>query len=78
MLVVDADESVRMPAHALLERYGCIVETAHDAGEAVCMVRSLAPGASYDCIIADIRLPDMTGYELMVKLQSILDRSRWC
>ena len=73
VLVVDADESVRSAAHALLERYGCIVETAHDAGEAVYMVRSLAPGVSYDCIIADIRLPDMTGYELMVKLQSMMD-----
>ena len=41
--------------------------------EAVCMVRNLAPGTNYDCIIADIRLPDMTGYELMLKLQGILD-----
>jgi CheY-like chemotaxis protein len=73
VLVVDADESVRSAAHALLERYGCVIETAHDAGEAVYMVRNLAPGTCYDCIIADIRLPDMTGYELMVKLQGILD-----
>lgn len=73
ILVVDADDSVRGAAHALLERYGCVVETAHDASEAVSMVRSLAPGVSYDCIIADIRLPDMTGYELMIKLQGILD-----
>jgi CheY-like chemotaxis protein len=73
ILVVDADENVRSAAHNLLERYGCVVETAHDAGEAVCMVRNLAPGTSYDCIIADIRLPDMSGYELMLKLQGILD-----
>ena len=73
VLVVDADDSVRSAAHELLERYGCVVETAHDGGEAVCMVRSLAPGAVYDAIIADIRLPDMTGYELMIKLQSTLE-----
>ena len=42
VLVVDADESVRSAAHALLERYGCIVETAHDGSEAQFMVRSLA------------------------------------
>ena len=30
VLVVDADESVRSAAHDLLERYGCVVETAHD------------------------------------------------
>ncbi|MFV2067084.1 MAG: GAF domain-containing protein, partial [Pirellulales bacterium] len=38
VLVVDADESVRSAAHALLERYGCIVETAHHGDEAVFMV----------------------------------------
>jgi len=73
VLVVDADDSVRSAAHELLERYGCVVETARDGSEAVCMVRSLAPGVVYDAIIADIRLPDMTGFELMIKLQSTLD-----
>lgn len=73
VLVVDADDSVRGAAHNLLERYGCVVETARDGNEAVCMVRGLAPGVVYDAIIADIRLPDMTGYELMVKLQGALD-----
>ena len=29
VLVVDGDEDVRNDAHALLERYGCVVETAH-------------------------------------------------
>ncbi len=73
VLVADADDSVRGAAHALLERYGCIVETAHDGGEAIFMVRNLGPGESYDVIICDIRLPDMTGYEVLVKLQQILD-----
>ena len=73
MLVVDADDSVRSAAHNLLERYGCVVETAHDGGEAICMVRNVALDGSYDVIIADIRLPDMSGYDLMVKLQAILD-----
>jgi CheY-like chemotaxis protein len=72
ILVVDADESVRSSAHALLERYGCDVETAHNGAEAVCMVRSGNSGAGYGCIIADIRLPDMTGYELMLKLQEVV------
>jgi len=73
ILVVDADDSVRSAAHELLERYGCVVETAHDGGEAVCMVRGLAPGVDYDAIIADIRLPDMSGYELMLKLQGAME-----
>ncbi len=39
ILVVDADEQVREDAHNLLEKYGCIVETAHKGDEAVLMVR---------------------------------------
>ncbi len=73
ILVADADESVRSAAHNLLERYGCVVETAHDGGEAIYMVRNMALEGNYDVVIADIRLPDMTGYELLVKLQEIMD-----
>ncbi len=71
MLVVDADENVRSAAHNLMERYGCVVETAHDGAEAMYMVRAMTDG-EYDVIISDIRLPDMTGYELMLKLQEII------
>jgi CheY-like chemotaxis protein len=72
ILVVDADEQVRGAAHALLERYGCNVETAHNGGEAVSMVRSGQSADAYGCIIADIRLPDMNGYELMCKLGELM------
>lgn len=73
VLVVDADESVRSAAHALLERYLCIVETAHEGSEAQFMVRSLAAGERYDAIIADIRLPDMSGFDLMQKLKEMME-----
>jgi CheY-like chemotaxis protein len=73
VLVIDADESVRSAAHALLDRYGCIVETAHDGSEAQFMVRSLVADQRYDAIISDIRLPDMTGYDLLMKLKEILE-----
>jgi PAS domain S-box-containing protein len=73
VLVVDADESVRSAAHNLLERYGCIVETAHNAAEAVCLVRNMLDADGYDVIIADIRLPDLNGYELLLRLQEIVD-----
>jgi CheY-like chemotaxis protein len=72
VLVVDADESVRSAAHALLERYRCIVETAHDGCEAQFMVRSLATDQHYDAIISDIRLPDMSGYDLLLKLKDVM------
>jgi two-component system, sensor histidine kinase SagS len=71
ILVVDADEHVRSAAHNLMERYGCVVETAHDGAEAMYMVRGMTD-AEYDVVISDIRLPDMTGYEFMLKLQEVM------
>jgi CheY-like chemotaxis protein len=73
VLVVDADESVRTAAHNLLERYGCIVETAHNGGEATYMVRNMLSEDGYDAIIADIRLPDMSGHEFLLKLKEVLE-----
>jgi two-component system, sensor histidine kinase SagS len=70
ILVVDADNQVREDAHHLLERYGCVVETAHLGDEAVMMVRS----SNYDVIISDIRLPNYSGYQLMLKLEKVMDR----
>lgn len=73
VLVIDADDSVRSAAHELLERYHCVVETAHDGNEAGYMARNLGPGEKYDVIIADIRLPDMNGYELLLTLRESMD-----
>lgn len=67
ILVVDADEGVRSAAHELLGRYGCEVETAHNAEEAFVMCRSF----HYDAVLADIRLPDMTGFECFYQLKQI-------
>jgi CheY-like chemotaxis protein len=72
ILVVDADENVRTAAHGLLERYDCVVETAHDGAEALNMVRMMIDG-EYDVIISDIHLPDLNGYEFMLKLKEIID-----
>lgn len=74
ILVVDADSQVREDAHQLLERYNCIVETAHKGDEAVLMVRGSGGATSYDVIISDVKLPDYSGYQLMVRLGEIMDR----
>ena len=71
ILVVDADEQVRNDAHALLERYGCTVETAHEGDQAVSMVRNCLD-EPYDVIISDIKLPDYSGYQLMLRLQKLM------
>jgi CheY-like chemotaxis protein len=67
--LVDEDATVRGAAHGLLERYGCVVETAPNGAQAMFMVRN----SGYDAVLADIRLPDMTGFDFMVKLQETFD-----
>jgi len=67
VLVVDSDRTVRRAAHELLGRAGCEVETAHDGEQAMLMVRSF----HYDVVLADIRLPDMNGYECFTRLRAI-------
>jgi two-component system, sensor histidine kinase SagS len=68
ILVVDAEAQTREDAHRLLERYGCIVETSHKGDEAVLMFRSSGGAGAYDIVISDIRLPDYSGYQLMLRL----------
>jgi two-component system, sensor histidine kinase SagS len=65
VLVADNDERVRRSAHSILERFGCIVETARDGKEAL----NLAQFSSYDAIFADIRLPDLSGYDVYRSLR---------
>ena len=69
VLVIDADEQVRTSAHNLLDRYGCIVETAHDGSAAVLMITNSEQ--HYDAVISDIHLPDMSGYDILLKLKKI-------
>lgn len=38
------------------------------------MVRSSGGAGSYDVIISDIKLPDYSGYQLMLRLGEIMDR----
>ncbi len=73
VLLVDEDNGVRSAGHALLERYGCVVETAPNGAQAIFMVRNMLPEGGYDAVIADIRLPDISGYDFMLKLQEIME-----
>jgi CheY-like chemotaxis protein len=60
VLVADNDERVRRAAHGILGRWGCVVETARDGHEALTMARL----SGYDAVLADIRLPDLSGYDV--------------
>ena len=72
ILVIDADEQVRKSADQLLGKYGCNVETAHAGELALMMVRNSGFADGYDAIIADIRLPDIGGYDLLMKLKTLI------
>lgn len=70
VLVVDDDESVRQDAHRLLEKQGCIVETAYRGTEALLILENC--NDKYDAIISDIRLPDIKGFDLLMRLKEIM------
>lgn len=72
VLVADSDERVRRSAHSLLGRFGCTVETARDGREAVAMARV----CTYDAILADIRLPDLSGYDVFRRLREAQPQAR--
>ncbi len=65
VLVVDNDERVRRSAHSLLGKWGCIVETARDGKAA----QTMAKLSTYDVMLADIRLPDLSGYDVFRALR---------
>jgi CheY-like chemotaxis protein len=72
VLVADNDERVRRSAHNILGRWGCVVETARDGQEALTMARL----GGYDAILADIRLPDLRGYDAFCKLRAAQPKAR--
>jgi len=72
VLVADHDDRVRRSAHAILGRFGCVVETAGDAQEALTMARL----SNYDAILADIRLPDLGGFETFQRLKQVQPQAK--
>ncbi|MFN3190111.1 MAG: GAF domain-containing protein [Aureliella sp.] len=74
ILVVDSELQVLNDAHMLLEKFGCIVEAAHCGAEAVNMFRNSRLENAYDVVISAVKLPDYSGYQLMLRLLKVADR----
>jgi CheY-like chemotaxis protein/PAS domain-containing protein len=72
VLVADHDDRVRRSAHGILGRFGCVVETAGDAQEALTMARL----STYDAILTDIRLPDISGFEIYQRLRQVQPQAK--
>lgn len=68
ILLVDGDPAMRAGAAEFLEILGAAIATAETGAEAL----DRAAEDSFDAIMVDVRLPDMTGYELFVALQTTM------
>jgi CheY-like chemotaxis protein len=68
VLVVEDDEDAAESTRRLLSRYGALVEVSHTAADAVDRVARLHP----ELALVDLRLPDLDGYELIVRLRERL------
>jgi DNA-binding NtrC family response regulator len=67
ILVVDADCRTVRDVSALLAGEDLVIEAAASVGQAAEMIRD----AKYDCVIMDVTLPDMNGYEAVPVLKTI-------
>lgn len=70
VLLVDDNEINLMITEKILERKGCIIETAMDGAEAVDIFKASETG-SFDIIITDIRMPIMDGLEETRKIRAL-------
>lgn len=61
ILVVDDDGQIRRVSEAVLSQYGYEVRTASDGFEALALMRKALP----DLIISDLKMPNMSGFELL-------------
>ncbi len=60
ILVADDEDAIRQTIDEVLRKQGCTVDTARDGAEAI----NLLGSASYDLVLADIRMPHKNGYEV--------------
>jgi HAMP domain-containing protein/CheY-like chemotaxis protein/signal transduction histidine kinase len=67
LLVVEDDPSQRLSIEALLGHDDIEVNLLSTGAEAIAAIRERA----YDCLVLDLRLPDMTGFELLDQLNKL-------
>ncbi|MFA5870131.1 MAG: response regulator [Candidatus Bathyarchaeia archaeon] len=72
ILVVDDDDLVRDSLKTLIRNAGYRVDTAKNGEEAV----KKSDAKYYNLVLIDIRLPDMSGMELLAKIKEHVPRSR--
>jgi CheY-like chemotaxis protein/signal transduction histidine kinase/HAMP domain-containing protein len=66
LLIVEDDAGERLGIEALIRHDDVDIETANDGAEALAKLRD----GKYDCVVLDLRLPDMTGFDLIGHIQA--------
>jgi len=79
VLLVDDEQGFRFAAGVALRRSGYRVEEATDGKEALTKIESARDaGEPFDLVITDIRMPAMSGIELIDALAKRRDRTAVC
>jgi DNA-binding response OmpR family regulator len=68
MLIVDDDKSILRSLSRILEKYGYMVDTVETGKAAIEKIKK----QKYDCVLLDIRLPDMKGTDLLKKAKNTI------
>jgi DNA-binding NtrC family response regulator len=74
ILLIDDEEMVRDIGKAMLARLGHRVSIAADGKEALALMAAQTP--PFDLVIFDMRMPGMTGAELLAQMQAASPGSR--
>jgi DNA-binding NtrC family response regulator len=72
IIIIDDDESIRQVLKTILEEEGYVVDTADTGKEAVLKTNEKA----YNLALIDIRLPDIEGIDLILKIKDTTPRMR--
>jgi len=64
--VIEDDAGERMSIEELLRHDDIAIDTAGDGEQALKMLRE----GQYDCVVLDLRLPDMSGFDLLDRIQA--------
>ncbi|MCJ0825529.1 HAMP domain-containing protein [Luteimonas sp. 50] len=67
LLVVEDDAAERMSIEELIHHDDVAIDTFGSGGEALAALER----GGYDCVVLDLRLPDMTGFDLLDRIQAM-------
>ena len=71
ILIVEPDKEIAMEYESIFKNERCDVELASSAKEAVKKVKDV----KFDCIIIDVNLPDMAGYDAVAVIKTIAPKT---